>query len=401
LTSLDSILAESFPPAPEWWREVALRSDLVESTIFPYFGGKSKIAALVWERFGNVVNYVEPYFGSGIIMRSRSHAPTIETVNDYSSHISNVWRAIKWRPDETAEWADWPVDEVDLHSRHAYLVKYEPELREKLLADPDYCDPKLAGWWIWGICAWIGIGWCNGKPAAQLPDIGSRKPSQRLPMLGAGSGGEDDHACAHYGRGVHGKTLSQQLPALSGMSPDGIKNNGRSLQGINSLGVRSRLYDVFAATSLRLRHTRITCGDAMRVLSDAVTWRHGTTGVFLDPPYPGDAGSTSGIYTNAKSERATFNDAFRYCVDNGANKSLRIALCYYDGTESECLDDAGQERVRVPVTQKLEKLGWDVVPWKAGSGYGGQSGKGNANAARERVAFSPACLQTAQGSLFG
>jgi site-specific DNA-adenine methylase len=32
---------------------------------FPWFGGKSKVAPIVWERFGDVQNYVEPFFGSG------------------------------------------------------------------------------------------------------------------------------------------------------------------------------------------------------------------------------------------------------------------------------------------------------------------------------------------------
>ncbi len=31
---------------------------------FPYFGGKRRIAALAWERFGDVPNYVEPFGGS-------------------------------------------------------------------------------------------------------------------------------------------------------------------------------------------------------------------------------------------------------------------------------------------------------------------------------------------------
>ena len=28
---------------------------------FPYFGGKAKVADLVWDRFGNVDNYVSPW----------------------------------------------------------------------------------------------------------------------------------------------------------------------------------------------------------------------------------------------------------------------------------------------------------------------------------------------------
>jgi DNA adenine methylase len=399
VTSLDSAIAESFPPPPSWWPEVASRSDLVTATIFPYFGGKSKIAGLVWERFGNVVNYVEPYAGSLAVLRARPHAPTIETVNDYDALLANVYRAIQWDPEAVARWADWPVNEADMHARHKWLVKRKAYIRARVMADPTFYDAKAAGWWIWGICAWIGSGWCTeAKPTGnKLPycaqkqlgaGIHGKRLSARLPMLGGG-GGEDDHACAHYGRGVHGKTLSHKLPMLQG-GRGGDDPQAQHGKGVHCASTRTRLYDVFAAISLRLRHTRVTCGDAMRVLSDAVTWRHGITGVFLDPPYPGDAGSTSGIYTNAKSERATFNDAFRYCIENGAHKSLRIAFCFYDGT----LVDGKN------VSDELCSLGWDVVPWKAGGGYGGQKKDGSENAARERVAFSPHCQRTAQTSLF-
>ena len=35
---------------------------------FPWFGGKSRVAPLVWDRFGDVPNYVEPFFGSGAVL---------------------------------------------------------------------------------------------------------------------------------------------------------------------------------------------------------------------------------------------------------------------------------------------------------------------------------------------
>lgn len=28
---------------------------------FPWFGGKSRVAPIVWDRFGDVPNYVEPF----------------------------------------------------------------------------------------------------------------------------------------------------------------------------------------------------------------------------------------------------------------------------------------------------------------------------------------------------
>lgn len=38
---------------------------------FPWFGGKSRIASTVWDAFGRVQNYVEPFFGSGAVLLAR------------------------------------------------------------------------------------------------------------------------------------------------------------------------------------------------------------------------------------------------------------------------------------------------------------------------------------------
>lgn len=42
---------------------------------FPWFGGKSRAAHLIWPRFGNVPNYVEPFAGSLAVLLNRPHAP--------------------------------------------------------------------------------------------------------------------------------------------------------------------------------------------------------------------------------------------------------------------------------------------------------------------------------------
>lgn len=68
----------------------------------------------------------------------------------------------------------------------------------------------------------------------------------------------------------------------------------------------------------------------------------------------------------------------QWCVENGSDPLLRIALCGYDGDGSEV----------------LESLGWSVYAWKARGGYGSQSegGRGRDNSKRERIWFSPNCL---------
>lgn len=85
---------------------------------FPWFGGKSRVAHLVWPRFGDVVNYVEPFAGSLAVLLKRPHQARNETVNDLDCFIANFWRCIQADPEQTAQYADWPVNEADLHARH-------------------------------------------------------------------------------------------------------------------------------------------------------------------------------------------------------------------------------------------------------------------------------------------
>jgi site-specific DNA-adenine methylase len=71
---------------------------------FPYFGGKSRVAAKIWTRFGDVQNYVEPFFGSGAVLLARPTPFTgPETVNDADGFLVNFWRSIKFAPEETRQ----------------------------------------------------------------------------------------------------------------------------------------------------------------------------------------------------------------------------------------------------------------------------------------------------------
>lgn len=142
---------------------------------------------------------------------------------------------------------------------------------------------------------------------------------------------------------------------------------------------RLAVLDTFRELRDRLRRVRVTCGDWTRVLGDSVTWRHGTTGVLLDPPYALSERST--VYAIDEDVSAAVRD---WAIAHGTNALLRIALCGYEG-----------EHVMPP--------GWTCVAWKAIGGYGSQGqGRGRANAARERVWFSPHCVprERVQGELF-
>jgi DNA adenine methylase len=87
---------------------------------FPYFGGKSKIASLIWQHFGDVDNYVEPFMGSLAVLLARppEHRRIAETVNAKDNYLANFWRAVQAEPAAVAKWANWPVNETDLMARH-------------------------------------------------------------------------------------------------------------------------------------------------------------------------------------------------------------------------------------------------------------------------------------------
>jgi len=432
---------------------------------FPYFGGKSSVASLVWDRLGDVGNYIEPFCGSAAMLLRRPHPPRIETLNDADCFVANFWRATQHDPEAVAEYADGPVNEADLHSRHRWLVGVPSspwtdtpylhamagedrletdrrEFRRRMRQDPDHYCTRTAGWWCWGLCCWIGSGWCqepwqvlNGplggsglrRPAgptgcqgvhANCPAGGSgergpmvsggqqghgvhaqgalHEKRQRLTAAGLGQGvhangptppgsarGPDDThrpqlADAYsLGRGVHaGARLSQQIPYMhanqAGFVGMGVNQERREIGTCAQR--RQWLLDWFGRLRDRLRCVRVCCGDWSRVCSsESVTTRLGVTGVFLDPPYGAKANRDSKIYS--VDSLTVADDVQAWCLANGDNRQMRIALCGYAGEGHEALEAAG----------------WDCVAWKAAGGYGNRSAHGKENAARERIWFSPNC----------
>ena len=306
---------------------------------FPWFGGKRRVAPAVWARFGNVRNYVEPFFGSGAVLLARPEPFTgTETINDACGFVANFWRAIQADPDAVARWVDWPVNESDLEARHYWLVTEGRARLDAVLGDPTGFDAQVAGWWCWGLCAWIGGGWCADSGPWRWADGAWEKGggggvSRRLPHLG------------NPGRGAHRPNID--------------------------------LHEWFAALAKRLRRVRVAHGDWSRVTGGSVTWRHGITAVFLDPPYSG-AERTANVYATDSGTVAA--KARAWAIEEGARPDMRVALCGYAGEH--------------------DMPGWSEFAWKATGGYSALgSGRGRDNAARERIWFSPACLSEAEAGL--
>lgn len=156
-------------------------------------GGKSRAAHLIWPRFGDVANYVEPFAGSLAVLLRRPHAAGNEIVNDLDCYIANTWRAIAAAPEEVARWADSPVNEADLHARHRWLHA-QAEFRDRLRNDPHFYDAKVAGWWCWGLSCWIGDNWCRPNENNSTPHLtGGMGVARQVPHL---TGGMADDAAA-------------------------------------------------------------------------------------------------------------------------------------------------------------------------------------------------------------
>ena len=291
-------------------------------------------------------NYVEPFAGSLAVLLGRPHAPGVETVNDRDCFLANFWRALQSDPDEVAFYADQPVNEADQHARHLWLVTQTTEWSERMKTDPDYYDAKIAGWWVWGQCIWIGSGWCS--ELRKLPHLGTAGTGvhRKLPHLGTA------------GTGVHRK-----LPHL------GPGSDGSGYKTSYSDSVIAYMREL----AERLRRVRVCCGDWSRVCGPSPTFKHGLTGVFLDPPYAAEADRNEDLYS--VDDLSVAHEVREWAITNGDNPLLRIALCGYEGEHE------------MPGT-------WECVAWKAKGGYGSQGdGRGRTNAGRERIWFSPHCLK--------
>ena len=138
---------------------------------FPYFGGKREVADTVWARLGSPRQYIEPFCGSAAVLLAAPQPAALEVVCDLNGFIANFWRAVKHQPGEVAAAADYPVSHIDLGARHVWLMQQRERIGAEM-QDPDWPgDAKVAGWWLWGQCCWIGSGWCEWDRPGPARDL--------------------------------------------------------------------------------------------------------------------------------------------------------------------------------------------------------------------------------------
>lgn len=327
---------------------------------YPWFGGKSKITDEVWKRFGKTDRYIEPFFGSGAMLLANPHWEEMkrEIINDLDNFVPNFWRAIKADPDVVAYYADHPVFEIDLHLRHLWLVTEGKEILKQCEYDLDFFDAKSAGYWACGIVNWIGSKFAQGSGSwtKEIFKLAAQEKNYNIKELKKLAIRDD----------VGVPRTRPELSVYKGIKRSSQKSMSEYLQELSN----------------RFKNVDVCCGDWSRVTTKVVLDK--SASVFLDPPYSDEAGRLE-LYN--KDDFSVAKDVREWCISNGNNPNLRIALCGYNN-EGHC--------------ELFEKYGWSVYEWKATNGYSGQA-KSNTRAKENRVKeciwFSPYCLPTDNNEL--
>ena len=255
--------------------------------LFPYFGSKSSIAADVWAVLGDPHVYVEPFAGTASVLLARPTAGRTEILSDADPWLVNLWRTLQREPLELIpEFDGWPVSEVDLHARQAWLAAGMGAAAE-MARDPGWHDPVAAARFLY-------VMTCS-----MVPTQGTG------PWVLAGG---------RLVRGAPGSGISRGLPTLSD-----------ARRGVLGMG---NLPEVLLAHQSRLRGVEVLCGD----WSEAIP-ASGDAAVLLDPPYEvcGD------LYAHGDG---SVSGAVRAWCRDRMPAGWRVVLCGY-GSEHDALLEHG------------------------------------------------------------
>ena len=336
------------------------------SAPFPYYGGKRRVAGLIWDKFGNPTRYLEPFAGSLAVLLHRDTPCETEVVSDTDGYICNAWRSLRHDPEATAFHADYPTIHHDLTARQHTLIKWHFENSQRLSTDPDYFDPQIAGWWIWGTSNWIGANYAAIRPdgliSRAMPHVridnsgrgvsAKRKQypvSEKRPMVRPDNSGRgvnikrksypvsDKRPSVERTTGGQGVSSQRKAyPVTDGRPSIQPRGGGNGISAQNrSFATNEAIYDYFRLLSARLR--RVTTlnrpfdGFISPSLLGNTTTQITDTALLLDPPYRVSTGRHSYLYSSdiAGTSEDVAVTAYEWAVDNG--DKFKIAYCCHEG----------------------------------------------------------------------
>ena len=326
---------------------------------FPYYGGKSRIADEVWDRYGVVERYIEPFGGSFIVLLANPHPANMEIVCDTNGFICNFYRAVRSDPDKIAYYADYPTIHQDLTSRHRWLKKWGLEHSKQLSEDPDWFECKAAGWWVWGMSLWIGGEFCNlnqegnvesrptsckqgvnniaGRPYVQNKGESGRGVSaqvrDRIPSVSIKSGGKGISAQRDQIPNIHewsgGSGVSKQ--AMTDKRPY-VRDTG-SGRGVSKQVQSNRLSEWFNDLATRLERVIILNRDWTSAVTPTILANTDSSpdivrAIFLDPPYRTEDRNNSLYQSDTdKTSDDVAVASYEWAVKHGNKENFKIAYC--------------------------------------------------------------------------
>jgi hypothetical protein len=282
------------------------------------------------------------------VLLSAPQTAALEVVNDINGFLANFWRAVKCQPEEVACEADYPVSHIDLGARHCWLMAQRDRIGEALQDAEWPGDARVAGWWLWGQCCWIGSGWCDwlGKiPHASDAGRGVQALGQIPHASDAGRGVQALGQIPHAGDAGRGVQALGQIPHAGNAGMGGM---------LTSSGRTAMVW--LRALADRLERVRIVHGEWSRCLNHHYGGTN--TAVFLDPPYR--------AYEALYGKTEPVADAVAAWARE--HPELRVALCGH-------VDD-------------YDMPGWICEPWKRKR----LTYSGGDTTDKEAIWFSPACL---------
>ena len=391
---------------------------------FPYFGGKRRIADLVWQRFGKVDRYIEPFAGSLAVLLAAPEPAPKEIVSDTNGYIVNFWRSVQNDPDAVAYHAEYPTLHHDLTARQHTLWKWYLE-SDKLLTDPRYYNTEIAGWWVWGTSNSIAGNYAVKRGVAndskteltkdsapgvhhQIPkfttnrnDTGGVKMSgliDRIPhvaqVIQGGKGISAETRLAQ--RGVKPSGHVDGVPrvpskrhggkgvATSRVKDFDFKTLDSDIPDRYESWMRIEIFNYMRQIQSRLRRVTTLNRPFTSFITPTIAGFTDTvkldTAIFLDPPYRTEQRSDSlyaSDYEGTSSDVAV--ESYAWAIANG--NDFKIAYCMHEG-DFAVPDD------------------WTSFEQSFAGHHTRSRGK-HLDRVRDQVIFSPKCLKlSVEGSLF-
>ena len=348
----------------------------------PWYGGKRRWAASIWSKLGEPGVYAEPFAGSLAVLLHRRQPCAREIVCDTDGLLCNFWRGLRADPEAVAYWAAWPTIHQDLTARHTWLRDWRAEHGGEVERDPDFYDPKVAGWWVWGLSNWIGGGWCMQRNAGNTsrPQVtchgegvqAQRGPHDKRPHV-------QNHGSSGYGvqaqRGVPG-----QIPNVPANGTQGGVDARRP--GTGDILDGSRWAPWFAALAKRLERVVVLnrsweSAVTPTLLQQTPSAPKPPVAIFLDPPY----------LTHDRDQTI-------YHGDEHADAVARAALDWATGPINADRPELGTHGDHYRIAYACGAGHFDVPPgWQSETlNFAGVRDETRRDAQRDMVMFSPACV---------